>query len=524
MKTIETLDNNVFRHLITTIGALPTSFIDSMSYYEMIAWLVDYIKTQVVPAVNNNAEAVKEIQDWIDTLDLTSYVSEKIDEMAESGELATIIAQLVDLGTMFAYDTIAIMAAAQNLTEGSICRVLGNTNPLTGDGAFYRVRELLNTDVIDGVNKVTLTNTDNLIAVRITDAGLDAMDTRVDTLETTTNRLANRKFLFIGDSYGTGQNELQEQTTPWTTLVPQYLGLTVGTNCWTDSHNGSGFNHGYGFKTQLQDLASTVPDVNAITDIVIVGGYNDKYYTVTQIDNKMSEAFTYAKTTYPNAQIMLACVGWSKVYDTRQEIANRSIPAYQGCGKYGVRYLGNTEYILHDYSLFSGDYYHPNQDGQNELSKYLATAILNGSCDIHRWKNDSTLVSKRESGDTLNPAYVIEIQDNGTITFAADLNVIIRGTKTTFTSNIGAVLCDLNPDGLIMGAGIDIFREAGSLLCCEDNTSPYYTINGTYYIQYATALHTGQLFFKCEKKTSTESNINTYNPSKLSITMPALYC
>ena len=59
MKTIETLDPKAFRGLITTIGELPSSFVDSMSYYEMIAWLVDYIKNNVIPAVNNNAEAIK---------------------------------------------------------------------------------------------------------------------------------------------------------------------------------------------------------------------------------------------------------------------------------------------------------------------------------------------------------------------------------------------------------------------------------------------------------------------------------
>lgn len=213
MNTIETLDPNVFRHLITTIGALPTSFIDSMSYYEMIAWLVNYIRTEVVPAVNNNAEAVQEIQQWISTLDLQDEVDNKIEEMAENGELATIIAQIVDLGTVFGYNTIAAMAAADNLTNGSICRVLGNTNYTTGDGAFYKVRALLNTDVIDGVNKVTLTNTDNLIAVRIPDAGLNATNAKLKTVTNNSSNFAQniitltpQTVLFAGDSLTYGQD------------------------------------------------------------------------------------------------------------------------------------------------------------------------------------------------------------------------------------------------------------------------------------------------------------------------------
>lgn len=167
MKTIETLDNNVFKHLIMTIGELPTSFVDSMSYYEMVAWLVDYIKTQVIPAVNNNAEAVQEIQNWISTLDLQDEVNNKLDEMAESGELAEIIAQYIQLNGVLAYKTIAEMSAAENLVDGSITRVLGNTSYKNGDGAYYYVRPLINTDVVDGFNIVAITNDPTLVAERI---------------------------------------------------------------------------------------------------------------------------------------------------------------------------------------------------------------------------------------------------------------------------------------------------------------------------------------------------------------------
>ena len=80
-----------FKHLCMTIGNLPSSYVDSMSYYECLMWLCKYLKDTVIPAINNNAEAVKEIQDWIDTVDLQDYVDEKLDEMAEDGTLAQII-------------------------------------------------------------------------------------------------------------------------------------------------------------------------------------------------------------------------------------------------------------------------------------------------------------------------------------------------------------------------------------------------------------------------------------------------
>lgn len=101
MKTIDTLDNQPFKRLITTIGALPTSFIDSMSYYEMLAWLCDYLANQVTPAVNNNAEALVELREYVehyfDTADFQELVNNKLDEMAEDGTLADIISQYIDV-------------------------------------------------------------------------------------------------------------------------------------------------------------------------------------------------------------------------------------------------------------------------------------------------------------------------------------------------------------------------------------------------------------------------------------------
>ena len=62
METIDTLDPAPFKHLVMTIGSLPSSFTDSMSYYECLAWLVKYLENTVIPAVNQNAEALDELQ------------------------------------------------------------------------------------------------------------------------------------------------------------------------------------------------------------------------------------------------------------------------------------------------------------------------------------------------------------------------------------------------------------------------------------------------------------------------------
>lgn len=165
MNTIETLDPTPFKHLVMSIGALPTSFVDSMSYYECMAWLVAYIRDNVVPACNNNAEAIKEIQKWIETLDLQDEVDHKLDEMAESGELAEIISQYLNSTAIFGYDTVADMKSAENLIDGSYARTLGYYAKNDGGAGLYKIRTITNDDVVDEASIIEMGDgSDQLIA------------------------------------------------------------------------------------------------------------------------------------------------------------------------------------------------------------------------------------------------------------------------------------------------------------------------------------------------------------------------
>ena len=107
LQTIETLDPTPFKHFITTIGALPTTFTDSMSYYELLAWFCDYLQNTVIPAINNNGEAVEELQtkfielktfvdEYFDNLDVQQEINNKLDQMAEDGTLTALIKGYVD--------------------------------------------------------------------------------------------------------------------------------------------------------------------------------------------------------------------------------------------------------------------------------------------------------------------------------------------------------------------------------------------------------------------------------------------
>ena len=93
-----------FKKFIMTIGNLPTSYLESMTYAEMLMWFCNYLQETVIPTVNNNGGAVEELQnlfielkqyceDYLTDENLQPLINNKLDEMAEDGTLADIINQ-----------------------------------------------------------------------------------------------------------------------------------------------------------------------------------------------------------------------------------------------------------------------------------------------------------------------------------------------------------------------------------------------------------------------------------------------
>ena len=90
------------KKICMTIGQLPASYVESMSYYEMLVWFVHYLRDDIIPVVNANGEATKELQElyvelqdyvnnYFDNLDIQEEVNNKLDEMVEDGTLENIL-------------------------------------------------------------------------------------------------------------------------------------------------------------------------------------------------------------------------------------------------------------------------------------------------------------------------------------------------------------------------------------------------------------------------------------------------
>lgn len=157
---------NSIKDLCLTIGNLPSSYVDSMSYYETLLWLYNFLKEEVIPNINNNTEEIVKLKHYFETLDVQDEINNKLEEMSESGELQEIIKIYLEAKNVVAFTSKGEMKESTNLVEGSIVRTLGNVSLYTGDGYYYYVREKGEEETADDNLKVQLAK-ENLIAIRV---------------------------------------------------------------------------------------------------------------------------------------------------------------------------------------------------------------------------------------------------------------------------------------------------------------------------------------------------------------------
>ena len=200
LKPITTL--RPFTRFCMTIGVLPSSYLMSMTYEEQLIWLCNYLEKTVIPALNNNGLAVEELQakyielksyidNYFDNLDIQEEINNKLDEMAESGELTDIIAQYLNLAGVLVYDTISDLSGASNVVNGSSCYCLGATSYNDGYGSYYKIRNITSGDVVDGFNIVAITDNNSIIAERLQNSYINTINNEITDIKTEINIVDN---------------------------------------------------------------------------------------------------------------------------------------------------------------------------------------------------------------------------------------------------------------------------------------------------------------------------------------------
>ena len=447
MEEIKKLQPRAFTRFCMTIGAVPSSYLEGMTVERQLLWFCSYLEKEVIPAVNQVGGAVEELQtlynqlleyvnNYFDNLDVQEEINNKLDDMAESGELADIIAQYVNLQSVLAYNTKAEMKAAENLVDGSIARTLGTTTYNDGLGNFYKIREVLNTDVIDDDNIIALHDPE-LVAEKIGDKRLDDIEDDIDDLqvEITNNKIT----ILIGDSYGQG-------TTGWCTKYKSQNNLTEGTDVYTVAQGGYGFvgDNSQTYLSELQSLASTITNKGLVDKIIVAGGWNDRGHA-SGIESAILSFMTYAKTNYPKAHVYCGMISNYKAINDQAEslywrpVLQKSILLqYKKIEKYGGSYLNGVECVMHIYDRFQSDDIHPTEDGNIEIARAITQAVYNGTYNAINTTEYITIDSNNYTLganvlNTTNFALAINVHDNIVHTeFNGYINT--NNISTTYTS------------------------------------------------------------------------------------------
>ena len=95
------------------------------------------------------------VNNYFENLDVQNEINNKLNEMAESGELSEIIAQYTKLNCINVYNTVNDLKEAKNLTIGTIAKTLGYYELGDGGSATYIIND---TDISNDINILRLNN------------------------------------------------------------------------------------------------------------------------------------------------------------------------------------------------------------------------------------------------------------------------------------------------------------------------------------------------------------------------------
>ena len=154
----------IFRNWILQNFPFLEDDFDALTDYELFCKMLEYVKG----FAKDNEEFKKQLADfenYFNNLDVQEEVNNKLDEMAQDGTLENIIAEYLQLETLWVYDNIEEMKNATNLSNGMTVKTNGFYSKFDNGGNFYTIRNVTTEDVIDNMTIFALDN--NLLVAEI---------------------------------------------------------------------------------------------------------------------------------------------------------------------------------------------------------------------------------------------------------------------------------------------------------------------------------------------------------------------
>lgn len=456
LQPVQELNPSPFKNMVVGIGLIPTAYRESLTYFGALTEIVKYINEHLIPAVNSDGDAITELQEkyillkdyvdhYFDNLDVQEEINNKLDDMAEHGELADIIAQYLQLAGVLAFDTIADMQAATNIVNGSTAKTLGAANYLDGKGRYYKIRDITNDDTIDGVNIISITAdpTNTLIAELIPDETI----TKVAEIE---EELASKKkMLVVGDSWSMNNYPYTtSQDSMWYRVMAKELNLTVQSY----AQSGAGYIvSGNLFSTQVNSIIAN-EDPDEISKIIIFGGLNDlsTYQASGELYTACTNILSALKTAFPNTEIIVAGINTPSAAPSDMAIIGTT-ELRDATYSAGCVFVDTNMFMLgYDILAAQNSPAHPNEAGQIFLGGCMISA-LEGTYTRNPVKKSipSGFISKEYDSNFDVTGDMIFYNDH--VRFALDINVTTAlGSAVTLNYTMSAYDLRLAENSLVM--------------------------------------------------------------------------
>ena len=183
-KMIKLNNLNPFGKLCVSLGMIPSSYKESMTYEEQLLWMFNYLENTLIPKVNEQVEAINSQTDYIneavasqnaeiesqyetltnlyneletyvnnyfDNLDVQQEINNKLDEMVEDGTFDVIFAQvdekIGDLSSLTTTDKSSIVAGVNEIKNEA------DTNA-SNIGTLSSLTTTDKTDLVSAINEV----------------------------------------------------------------------------------------------------------------------------------------------------------------------------------------------------------------------------------------------------------------------------------------------------------------------------------------------------------------------------------
>lgn len=234
----------------------------------------------------------------------------------------------------------------------------------------------------------------------------------------------------IGDSY----NKNTEWWDGWgKCLKDNFEGFEV----YSYEAGGGGFvanTYQYDFLGALQNHSQDVEveDKSRVTDIVVLGGYNDVSVQATDVALKaaIKTFIAYCHENYPNAKVTIAGISFDYNSQNNQEKCNNMNMKYsQFATELGAATYPHFKYLLQAKSLIffqdgnANSGFHPSTTGNIEVAKAIAQYLTGGAFDVrYGYVIDNTFVYRHNDKVIIMDAPASTVYPNGRTKFESLFN------------------------------------------------------------------------------------------------------